>query len=148
MGQSVGQTLGRVAGEFGEGVVEFDHGAGAIGDEKPLLQRVHHGIAELVAIGEIVGAGPLFFGSLCRGIEGGEGVQQESQRLRAIEVRNLLRQLADKLGVFLDDLQHADVVMQRLAPELIAHAEVVRAARLQVGTQSGLRSGRGNRRGS
>ena len=137
MGPSVRQPPGRVAGDFREGVVEFDHGAGAIGDEKPLLQRIHHGVAELVAIGEIVGAGPLFLGSLCRGIEGGQGVQEESQRFGAVEVRNILRQLADERGVFLDDLQHADVVMQRLAPELVAHTEVVRAVHLQVGTQRG-----------
>ena len=61
----VGQTVGRVAGELAEGIVDFDHGSGAIGYEEALLERIHHRIAELVAVGEVFGAGPLFLVTLC-----------------------------------------------------------------------------------
>ncbi len=134
----VGQALRRVAGELGECVVELDDGATAIGDEEPLLQRVHHGVAELVAVLQIVGASALLLGSTCRGVQRSKGVQQKRQRLRAVEARNLLYQFVDQPGVLLDDLEHADVVVQRLAPELVSDTQVVRTAGLQVSAQRGL----------
>ena len=77
----------RIAGDLGEGVVELDDRAFVIGNEESLLQRIHQGAAELVAVGQIFGAGPLFFVTLCaiqesagRDIERGQRLQQETQR--------------------------------------------------------------------
>ena len=134
--------MGRVAGEFGESVVDFDDGPGAIGDEESLLQGIHHRVAELVAIGEILGAGPLLLVTLCaveesacRDVERGQRLQQEGQRHRPVEAGKLHHQPAEKLRVFLDDLQHADVVVQCAAPELMTDREVFLVAGLQVTTQ-------------
>ena len=99
MRPTVGDAVRRVAGEFGESVVDFDDGPDAIGDEESLLQGIHHRVAELVAIGEILGAGPLLLVTLCaveesacRDVERGQRLQQEGQRHRPVEAGKLHHQ--------------------------------------------------------
>ena len=61
----VGDTVGRVAGDLAECVVDLGDGPFVIGDEESLLQRVHQCVLELVAIGQVFGPGPLFLVTLC-----------------------------------------------------------------------------------
>ncbi len=77
----VGQAVGRVTGEFGKRVVDLDDRAAGLSDEESLLQGIHHRVAELVAIGKILCAGPLLFvtpcaseESACRDVERGQGL--------------------------------------------------------------------------
>src|SRR6202021_4318597 len=142
MRPEVGDAVRRVPGQFGESVVDFDDGPSAISDEESLLQGIHHRVAELVAIGEILGAGPLLLvtfcaveESACRDVERGQRLQQECQRHRPVEAGKLHHQPVVKLRVFLDDLQHADVVVQCPAAELMTDREVFLVAGLEVTSQ-------------
>ena len=98
MGPSVRQTLRGIAEYLDEGIVHLDHGALMIGDEEPLLQGVHQGRAELVAIGEVFGAGPLFretSGAVEEppggDVERGQRLQQEFQGYRPGRLPECLR---------------------------------------------------------
>ncbi len=105
----VGQTFGTVAGDIGERIVDLGDRPGAVGDKEALLQRIHQRGAELVTVGEIVGAGPLLLVSLCavqvsarHHVERRQRLQQELQRGRGIDVGV---GPVDQMGVVLDDLQ-------------------------------------------
>ena len=80
----------RVAGYFGECIIDFGDRPFMIGDEESFLQRIHQGGAELVAVGQIFGAGPLFFVTLCaieksagRNVERGKAISRAIQELPA-----------------------------------------------------------------
>ncbi len=61
----VGETIGRVAGDLAERVVDLGDGPFVVCHEESLLQRIHQGGAELVAIGKVFGPGALFLVTLC-----------------------------------------------------------------------------------
>ena len=78
----VGKPVRAVAGDLGEGVVDLDDGAVVVGDEEALLQRVHQRATELVAVGEVLGAGPLLFVTPCAVKESASGNVECRQRLQ------------------------------------------------------------------
>ena len=135
----VGHTVGSETRDVGERIVDLDDRAGAVGDEETLLQRIHQRGAELVAIGEIVGAGPLLFVSPCavdestrRHIQRGQRLQQKLQRDRVLAAGVLP---VDQPGVVFDDLQHAYLVGQCSPSEFVTDREGVLAPGGQVGPQ-------------
>ncbi len=136
VGPRVGETVGAVAGDVGERVVDLDDRPGAVRDEEALLQRIHQRGAELVTVGEILGAGPLLFVSLCAVEESARHHVQRRQRLQQKPqcdngIGPGIRRV-DKAGVVLDDLQHADLFLQGPASELVTYGKGVLALRREV----------------
>ena len=101
VGPSVRQTIVGIAQYLDEGVVHLDDRALGIGYEKPLLQRIHQGGAEFVAVGKTFGAGSLFRVTLVAvekppgcDVERCERLHQEFQRDRRV-VSEVLRKFED-----------------------------------------------------
>ena len=112
-----------------------------IGDEESLLQRIHQGGTEFVSVGEAFGARSLFRvasgaveKSPGRDVQRGQRLQQEFQCDGRVDA-NVFRQFEDHPDVLLDDVEHADLFLQRPAPELMGDGQAVLVARVQVGLQ-------------
>lgn len=113
----IGQTLAGKADDVDEGAVHLDHGALVVGDEEPLLQRIHQRVAEFVAICQPIRAIPLFrvapvaVDESAHGhVEGSQQLQQELQRDRPVDA-HVLRDLENQADVVLDDFERADLIL-------------------------------------
>ncbi len=109
-----------------------------IGDEKAFLQGVHHCIAKVVAVGEVIGTSALRFVTACAVEESAGGRVERRQRLQKKLQRSggivgdTWLDLRDEPRMVLDDFEHAHPKAQRMAAELVTDRQAGLCLGLQV----------------